>query len=189
MFRLHADADATPFASPNRWQRTEADDPRADDRRRLIDVSREAVIIYRSVAGVAMTIHVHSMAYRGVALRLIALSGDGGRREVRLAHRDPDLSVLLAESNDQAVIEACWRDWVCFFRLPALVERIEPGAQEAPFEIADITRGRPHPRRGGKATTTRRPRFFVRRKVGHPSFAATVHADPCVLLPGSKFDR
>jgi hypothetical protein len=188
MFHLDAGADATPFGSVNRRAPIEADDPRADNRRRAIAIAPEAVIIHRSVARVAMTIRVPSSAYRAVVLRLTDISY-GIWCEVRLTHRDPDLSVLLAESDDQAVIEACWHNWACFFSLPALVERIDRGGRKASFEVADIARSRPRPRRGGRASTTRRPRFLARRRVGDPSFAAMPRADPCVLFPGSKFDR
>jgi Family of unknown function (DUF6101) len=187
MFRH--DADATPIPSPNPRLRIEADDPRADNRRRVIDIAREAVIIYRSVAGVTMTIRAPSIAYRGVALRLDKLSGEGVRCEVRLEHRDPDLSVLLAEGEDEAVIEGRWQDWAGFFRLPALVERIDAATQAASLEVAGIARRRPCARRGGRASTARRPRFLARRKVGLPSFAATVDANPARAAPGSNFDH
>jgi hypothetical protein len=183
-----AHADAAPFSKPQRL-RVERDDPRADNRRRVIDVAREAVIIHRTVARVAMTICVPAIAYPGVALRLTGLSGGGVRCEVRLAHQDPDLCVLLAEGDDQAPIEARWREWVGFFGLPALVERIEAGALEASLEVVEIAQRGPRPRRGGKASTPRRPRFLARRKVGHRSFTTTVHTNPHVLFPGSNFDR
>ena len=187
MFRH--DAYATPIPSPNRRLRIEADDPRADNRRRVIDVAREAVIIHRSVAGVTMTIRVPSIAYRGVALRLAKLSGDGVRCEVRLEHRDPDLSVLLAEGEDQAVIEGRWHDWVGFFRLPALVERIDAATQAASLEVAGIARRRPAP-----AEAARR-----RRRADRAFLQGAKSAFPCsprrstpilrVLLPGSNFDH
>jgi hypothetical protein len=189
MVRLDADADASPFGSVNRRARLEADDPRADNCRRVIAIDRQSVVIHRSVARVAMAIRVPSSAYRAVTLRLTDLSCGGVWSEVRLTHRDPDLSVSLAETNDKDQAEACWRNWASFFNLPALVERIEPGARTASFELADIARSRPRPRRGGRASTARRPRFLARRRVGHPLLAATAHADPCVLFPGSKFDR
>jgi len=179
---------AAPFASPQRL-RVEGDNPRADNRRRVIDVARETIIIHRTVARVTMTIRVPAIAYRGVALRLTGLSGGGVRCDVRLAHRDPDLCVLLAGGDDQAAIVARWRAWVGFFGLPALVERIEAGALGASLEVVEDAQRCPRPRRGGKASTPRRPRFLARRKVGHPSFAATVHANPRVLFPGSNFDR
>ena len=183
-----AHVNAAPFASPQRL-RVEGDDARADNSRRVIDVGRETIIIHRTVARVTMTIRVPAIAYRGVALRLTELTGGVVRCEVRLAHRDPDLCVLLAEAEDRAAIEARWRDWVRFFGLPALVERIEVGEFEVSHEVVEIEPRCPRPRRGGKASTPRRPRFLARRKVGHPSFAATVHANPRVLFPGSNFDR
>jgi Family of unknown function (DUF6101) len=187
MVKPFAHADAAPSASPERL-RVEGDDPRADNRRRVIDVAREAVTIHRSVARVAMTIRVPAIAYRGVALRLSGLPG-GSACEVRLAHRDPDLCVLLAEGDDQAAIEARWRAWVRFFGLPALVERIEAGALDTSLEVVEIEPRSPRPRRGGKASTPRRPRFLARRKVGHPSLTATVHGNSRVLFPGPNFDR
>ena len=139
-----------PFASPQRL-RVEGDDARADNRRRVIDVARHAVIIHRTVARVTMTIRVPAIAYRGVALRLTGLSGGGVRCEVRLAHRDPDLCVLLAGGDDRAAIEARWREWVGFFGLPALVERIEAGALEASLEVVEdrAAPSVPAPRRQG----------------------------------------
>jgi hypothetical protein len=93
-------------------------DPRADDRTRTVVVEREAVAIRRSVAGVAMTIRVRAAAHRGVTLNLVDHADGGVRREARLAHRDPDLSVLLADDEDETVVEALWRDWASFFGLP-----------------------------------------------------------------------
>ncbi len=188
MFSPIANADAAPIASPQRL-RVEGEDARAGKRRRVVDVARHAVIIHLTVARVTMTIRVPAIAYRGVALRLTGLSGGGVRCEVRLTHRDADLCVLLAGGDDRAAIEARWREWVGFFGLPALVERIEAGALEASLEVAEDAPRHPCPRRGGKASTPRRPRFLARRKVGHPSFAATVHANPRILFPGSNFDR
>ena len=169
--------------------RIEASDPRADNRRRVIDVGPEAVVIRRVVADVVMAIRVASSAYRGVALRLTGLSDTGFRYEVRLLHRDPDLTVPLAEGEDQSAVEAQWRRWARFLSLPALVGRVEPGDTEANLEVIAIARRQPCPRRRGKALAARRARFLVRRKVGWSSFAALVHSDPRVLFPGSKSGR
>ncbi len=76
MFKPFAHADAALSASPERM-RVEGDDPRADNRGRVIDVAREAVTIHRTAARVAMTIRVPATAYRGVALRLSGLTGGG----------------------------------------------------------------------------------------------------------------
>ena len=75
------------------------------------------------VAGVSMAIRIDPSAYRGVALRVAGLEDGRFHYEVKLLHRDPDLSVPLAEGEDVAAAEAQWREWVGFLGLPALVGR------------------------------------------------------------------
>jgi Family of unknown function (DUF6101) len=146
--------------------RIEACDPRSDNRRRIVDVSREAIIIRRAVAGVSMAIRVGSHAYRGVALWLTGLEDGRFHYEVRLAHRDPDLSVPLGEGDDLAEMEARWREWVAFLRLPALAGRA--GSADTPVNVRcdDLARATPCPRWRGSALRRRRPRFHKRRAPG-----------------------
>jgi hypothetical protein len=146
--------------------RIEASDPRADNRRRVIDVAREAIAIRRSVQGVAMTIRVASIGYRGVALRISGLEDGRFHYEVKLTHSDPDLSVALAEGHDQRAMETEWRRWVRFFRAPALVGRVHGRDVEVNIDATDLARRLPSARRGGRATAGRRPRFLMRRKTG-----------------------
>jgi uncharacterized protein DUF6101 len=164
-------------------------DPRSDNGRRVVDLAREAVIIRRAVAGVAMAIRVASSAYRGVALRITGLEDGRFHYEVKLLHRDPDLSVPLAEGDDQAAAEAQWREWVGFLGLPAFVGRTESGVVQVNIDGVDLARRLPSLRRCGRLVTSRRPRFLTRRKVGGPVPARTIGADPHVLSNGSKSDR
>jgi len=168
--------------------RVVACDPRSDDRRRYVDVARETVTIRRAVAGVSMAIRVKACAYRGVALRIIRLADGRFHYEVRLAHRDPDLSVQLGEGEDLAAIEAQWREWVAFLRLPALAGRTE--ALDAPVSIGgvELARRAPHPRRRGSALTSRRPRFLRRREPGRKLNPGVADDDPIVLFYGWKAD-
>ncbi len=168
--------------------RIEACDPRSDNRRRIVDVAREAVTIQRAVSGVSMAIRVESRAYRGVALTIAGLEDGRFHYEIRLAHRDPDLSVPLGEGEDLAAIEAQWREWVAFLRLPALAGRSE--AAEVPVDAADVELARrtPHARRRGGALTSRRPRYLKRRAFGRFRTSGVVDADPTVLFYGWKGD-
>ena len=154
----------------------------------MIHLAREAVTISRAVAGVSMAIRLSPSAYRGVTLRVTALREGRFQYEVRLLHRDPDLSVLLAEGCDRAPIEAQWREWVRFLRLPALAGRNEANDVEVNLGVLDLARRKPGLRRRGRATLSRRPRFLARRKVG-VALAPWVHAHPRVLFPGSKCGR
>ena len=169
--------------------RIEASDPRSDDRRRIVEVAREAVTIRRAVAGVSMAIRVEPSAYRGVALRVTGLEDGRFHYEVRLGHRDPDLSVPLGEDDDLAVIERQWRGWVAFLGLPALAGRTE--WIDAPVNLpgVELSRRAPHPRRRGGAVARRRPRFLKRRAQGRVRTAGVVDDDPAVLFYGWKGDR
>jgi uncharacterized protein DUF6101 len=168
--------------------RIEAWDPRSDNGRRVVDLAREAVIIRRAVAGVPMAIRIASRAYRGVALRITGLEDGCFHYQVTLLHSDPDLSVPLAEGDDQATAEAQWRDWVGFLGLPAFGGRTDSGIVQVNIGGVDLARRLPSLRRRGRIVT-RRPRFLTRRKVGGPVPARTVCADPRVLSNGSKLDR
>jgi hypothetical protein len=170
-------------------RRVEARDARADGFKRLVVVSREGVLIKRAVAGVAMSIRLAPHDFRGLVLRLARFAEDDFHYQLSLAHRDPDLTVILAESTERAEIEREWRAWAGVLKLRAFVER-SPGREEA----ADIASGplgarAPIARRRGKATTRRRPRFLVRRKVGRPNATAPALADFAVLFHGAKAGR
>ena len=103
--------------------RFETRDPRSDDRRRIVEVARETVTIWRVVSGVSMTVRLTPEAYRGVTLRIRGLEGGRFHYEVRLAHRDPDLSVTLDSGDDLGGMEALWREWTAYLGLPALAGR------------------------------------------------------------------
>ena len=176
----------TALSKARQSSRFEALDPRADNRRRVVEVAPESVLIRRAVAGVSMSIRIASSAYRGVTLRVTGLQDGRFYYETMLLHRDPDLSVSLAAGEDRAEVESHWREWVRFLRLPALVGRTEAADVEVNVDVADIARRTPAPRRRGRSATSRRPRFLTRRKVGGATFQASVDGDPHVLFHGPK---
>jgi len=157
-------------------RRFEAPDERADGGRRVVMLARDRVLIARGVAGVFMRIALKPCAYRGVLLRLLRLDDAGFHYEVRLAHRDPDFGVALAECADEAEAEAAWSHWARFFGLPKLVERVEGFPEtQSPMIGGIVARGAVQRRRG--RGLRRRPRFFARRKVGRPELCERVAAD------------
>ncbi len=180
---------ATALSKARQWARFEAHDPRADNRRRVVEIARESVMIRRAVAGVSMSIRIASSAYRGVTLRVTGLEDGRFHYETMLLHHDPDLCVSLAAGDNRAEVECQWREWVHFLRLPALVGRTEASDVVVNINGVDIARRCPSPRRRGRSATSRRPRFLTRRKVGGAALQATVDADPHVLFHGSRFDR
>ena len=180
---LSADAARAPkpgYAGP---RRIEAADPRADGRRRVVLIARDRVVIARSVAGVYMHIAMTPNAYRGVVLRLSAMRDNVFHYEIRLAHRDPDLSVILQVANDDSEIQADWRLWAKFLGLPTLVEREEGRAEPEAAHAHALARRR------GKTIAARRPRFLTRRKTGRVDPERASLAGAREMFPGSKEDR
>ena len=100
-------------------------DARADNSRRSVTLSRDRVTIDRSYRGIAMRLSVPMSAYRGVCVAVRAAEDGGVVYALRLDHRDPELSVTLAEAREEREIWADWRSCAGYFDLPALVERNE----------------------------------------------------------------
>lgn len=113
-------------------------DSRADGRSRTVRLSRERVTIDRSVRGVAMRLSIPVEAYQGVSVGIKPAPTGGVFYELRLAHRDQDLSVALAEAQSDGEIWADWREWAHYFGLPTLIERNEGLVEwgDAPAAVA-----------------------------------------------------
>ncbi len=186
MVRQPADTIVTSPLKASDYIRIEACDPRSDNRRRVVDIAREGITIRRVVAGVSMAIRVDPSAYRGVALRITGLVDGRFHYEVRLAHRDPDLSVPLGEGGDLVAIEAQWRGWVAFLRLPALAGRTESSDTPVWVGVAELCCGAPHARRRGRGGNGRKSRRLRRRVPGRLQASDVVDVDPTVLFYGWK---
>ncbi len=168
--------------------RIEAGDPRSDDRRRVVEVTRDGVTIRRAVAGVAMAVRVDARAFRGVALRIAGFEDGRFRYELSLAHQDPDLSVPLGGGGDLVAVETQWRAWVAFLGLPALAGR--GGATDAAVDLdaTELPRRRPCARRRGHALRLRRPNFLRRRGCGAISAGRIGDVHAATARPGRTGD-
>jgi hypothetical protein len=90
-----------------------------------------------------------------------------------LAHRDPDLDVILTETSDSGAVAVDWKYWTSLLGLPRLMGKngqlrtLDPriGQVAAPGAIA---------RRNNASVAQRRPRFSRRRKTGVASRIETV---------------
>jgi len=170
------------FAGP---RRIEANDPRADGRRRVVLLARDRVVIARSVAGVFMHIAMAPNSFSGVVLRLSAMRDNVFHYEIRLAHRDPDLSVTLQEADDDSEIQADWRLWAKFLGVPALVEREGGRAEPDSAHMGAVALADTLARRRGRTISARRPRFLVRRKTGRADPGRASFAGAREIFPGS----
>jgi hypothetical protein len=164
-----------PLSLPVRFR---AVDAAADERTRLVDLSRENVVLRRSVRGVRIKVSLPVTAFRGIAMRLMPPDGtDAGAIAVMLEHRDPALSVPLFAAADTNDVLAEWHMWARLFGLPLLVvdgdgELREPFPRLGAVRVADPCK---RVRRG--ALRLRRPSILMRRKPGRPGTAPTVHRE------------
>ncbi len=146
-------------------------DRRADEGKRQICVTREGVLIARRLAGISMLIRVPVAAYRGVALDVRAAENGGASYRLSLAHQDPELDVVLAETLDGGAVAADWKYWAHWLDLPRLEAR---DGQLAPTSAVAAMEG--FARRRNGSVTKRRPRFLARRKPGVAERVETVIA-------------
>ncbi len=150
-----------------------AGDPRADNRRRSVLLTRDRVTIDRSYRGIAMRLSVPVSAYQGVCVAVKPTATGGFFYELRLAHRDPDLSITLVEAIDEGRIWADWRASAGYFNVPALVERNDGPEAWAP----PLAGGDHHDRR---AKRRHRPGIVTRRAVRLEALQ-TVHREDEII--------
>ena len=165
-----------PFSLPVRF---EAADETADERRRVIDLHRERVVVRRSVGGMRMALNLPVAAFRGVAIRL-----NGSAHElptaidVVLEHGDPALCLPLFSSAATDDIVAEWQSWGRVLGLPLLVAERDGSLREPFARIGAVRVEAPTWRRRRRnAVARRRPVLLMRRRVRKSSSAPVIHRD------------
>jgi len=150
-----------------------ATDPRADDGLREISIAAEAVAINRRVSGVKMRLSVPMAHFRGVALCVLE-NARGFLFRVALVHPDPELDVILAESEREEEIGRVWRDWAQTLRLP-LIARSTTGETMVERRYGEVQARAVQPRRRGWPLKRRRSMISARRTSGPKGRVMAVH--------------
>ena len=163
-----------PFTLPVAFAVT---DRTADQRIRLVELSRERVVLRRVVRGIKMAVTVPVADYLGIAIRMEPPAHDDeGAVMLVLEHRDPGLSLPLYRAHDGADIVAEWQAWARVLRLPLLVLESDGRLREAFARIGAVRFAAPTWRRRRRsAIRARRPSILLRRKIGGSIAGATVH--------------
>jgi hypothetical protein len=156
-----------------------ASDKAADGRTRMVELSRERVVVRRAVRGIKMAVRVPVTAYLGVAIRMEPPTEDqNGAVTVMLEHRDPGLSLPLYRADDGNDIVAIWQTWARVLSLPLLVAEADGRLREPFARIGAVRVATPTWRRRRRsAIRARRPSILMRRKVGRSVADAAVHRD------------
>ena len=163
-----------PFSLPVRF---EAADEAADERRRIVDLHRERVVLRRSVRGMRMALNLPVSAFRGVAIRLGERAdeiADGAA--VVLEHGDPALSLPLFCSDESDEVLAEWQSWGRVLGLPLLVAERDGSLYEPFARLGALRIDAPAWRRRRRtAIARRRPMALLRRRPGAPRNASVVY--------------
>lgn len=113
-----------------------------------------------------VSIALPARAFRGVAARAIE-DGDGNVTvTLELLHSDPMLSVPLLVAHDLDDVAADWRAWSDAYRLPMLLIEADGEARTLEELLGLVKKRPPVPRRKGRMSIQRRPRFLARRRTG-----------------------
>lgn len=157
-----------PFSLPVRF---EAADDAADERRRVVDLHRERVVVRRSVRGMRMALNLPLTAFRGVAIRLTGKPGEPPAAiAVILEHGDPSLSLPLFWSSASDDVLAEWQAWGRVLGLPLLVAERDGSLHEPFARLGAVRIEAPTWRRRRRtAIARRRPSILLRRRAGVPA--------------------
>jgi hypothetical protein len=163
-----------PFSLPLRF---EARDAAADGSVRFIELTRERVVLRRSVRGMLMAVNLPVASYLGVALRIEPPAGTAASAvTLVLEHRDSALSLPLYRADDSSEVVAEWQSWARVLQLPLLVTEPDGRLREPFARIGALRIAAPAPRRRKRsAVKARRPSIFLRRKPGRRLGGAAVH--------------
>jgi Family of unknown function (DUF6101) len=152
-----------PFSLPVRF---EAADEAADERRRVVDLHRERVVVRRSVRGMRMALNLPVAAFRGIAIRLIGETDEAPNAiAIVLEHGDPALSLPLFCSNATDDVMAEWQSWGRVLGLRLLVAECDGGLREPFARLGALRVEAPTRRRRRRlAIARRRPTLQLRRR-------------------------
>ncbi|MGO9942203.1 MAG: DUF6101 family protein [Rhodoblastus sp.] len=142
-----------------------ARDPRADGGQRQISIAADAIAIDRRVAGVRMRLALPIRAFRGVSLAMVE-NAHGCFYRVTLDHRDPDLTVTLAEARSENEIAPEWKAWAQFFQLPRLTLGLDQKMTVLDRSLGELALGAVQPRKRGWPLKQRRSKISAFRKAG-----------------------
>jgi hypothetical protein len=166
-----------PFSLPVRF---EAADDAADERRRVVDLHRERVVLRRSVGGMRMALNMPVAAFRGVAIRVAGEAGTPPSSiAVVLEHTDPALSLPLFSSPETSDIVAEWQSWGRVLGLPLLVAEGDGSLREPFKRLGAVRIEAPTWRRRRKNPIARRhsTRRFRRQVLAQPAVATVYRGE------------
>lgn len=145
-------------------------------------IDKRGAVIRRVLTGSGLpaTIALPARAFRGVAARAIEHPDGDVTVTLELMHNDPMLSVPLLVADNLEDIAADWRAWAEAYRLPMLLVEADGVARPLEESIGGIRTASVKPRRKGRVSSLRRPRFLARRKSGNLGLRLVVNGEEII---------
>jgi len=149
-----------PFALPVQFS---ARDERADGRTRQVELTRERVVLRRTLGGMPMAVNLPVANYRGLAIRMVIDENAEPAVAIVLAHADPGLDLQLCFTDQADEIIQQWHDWAQVLGMPLLPAEQDnnPPARD-PNATVRVEEVCPR-RRRRNAIKARRPSILMRR--------------------------
>ncbi len=130
-----------------------------------VTLDREYAVLSRPGRLSAESVPIKS--YRGVAVRVVpSTEANPGTLVVELAHERPSFCLPLLSGKTPEDVAVDWQCWSRSLGLPLLLVEADGTMTEPMSRVGQLMILDPKPRRRRNASTTRRPRFLVRRKTG-----------------------
>ena len=159
-----------PFALPVSFS---ASDPTADERVRHVELTRDRVVVRRSLSGMRMALNMPVKAFAGIAIKLL---DDEAALAVVLEHKDPSLALPLFVSGEADDAFAEWRAWGSVLGLPLLVIEGDGMLREPFARLGQLRIDNVRPRRRRRSPLRkRRPMILMYRARGKVDDAAPVY--------------
>lgn len=129
-------------------------------------LDRDTVIIKRRANGLPLTLVVPVHMFEGIVVTVLPGDVPGTvLASLTLKHKDPAISLVLAETVQPEAFSTLWPEWSKLLALPMLVCDINGDIK--PIEAYSARpAATPTPRRKLAMLTGRRPRFLVKREIG-----------------------
>jgi hypothetical protein len=167
-----------PHALPVRYHATDA---RADGHTRTVELSRERVLVERTVRGISMRLRMPISGFLGVSVRRVA---ETEAVAVTLEHRDPALSVPLMRAADQDNVVAEWRRWADVLARPLLVAAPDGALYAVSDSMGALIVGIAAARRRRRTPLKRRgPRSAARRMTPRTIETAVHRGEREIIAP------
>ena len=141
-----------------------------------VSISETGIVMRRVLpCGLPMSIALPLRAFDGVAARISETRGGDIAVSLELLHKDAEMCVPLLVSNGLEEAAADWHAWCKTTGLPMVMIDLDGVAKPVENLLGQLNVSEPKERRRSMTLRRRRPRIFMKRKVGEGEMRMRIH--------------